>query len=129
MRDRKLTATNSIDYTTNTGTAYATTPNNLSNTGRYGLKTSANGSVLLSAKKCFVGCELVDWLLSISSTTPMHITARAQATAMLQVLLEDNVLQHVPNSSFEAEALPQDPTGTISCTPQFEDKYVFYRFC
>ena len=44
------------------------------------------------AKKTIVGSDLVDWLLTASSQTPVRIHSRAQATSMWQVLFEDRVL-------------------------------------
>ncbi|XP_015785676.1 LOW QUALITY PROTEIN: rap guanine nucleotide exchange factor 4-like [Tetranychus urticae] len=67
-------------------------------------------NVGLVYRNCLVGSELVDWLISASSVTPKRIHSRSQAAAMLQVLLEENVLT--------------SPTGDS----QFWDKYLFYRF-
>ncbi|RWS06253.1 rap guanine nucleotide exchange factor 4-like protein, partial [Dinothrombium tinctorium] len=61
-------------------------------------------------RKCMVGSELVDWLMSVSSTTPIRIHSRSQAAAMWQPLVEEGVLCSVSNEC------------------QFLDKYVFYRF-
>jgi hypothetical protein len=61
-----------------------------------------------------VGSELVDWMLACSTGTAARLHSRFQASAMLQVLLEEGVLVRL-----------DQPTPHAS----FEDKYVFYKFC
>ena len=73
---------------------------------------AAVGSQLSSCRKCLVGTEMVDWLVALSATTPLHVHSRAQAVAMWQVLVEETVLR---------------PVGT-DCDLAFADKYLFYRF-
>lgn len=62
-------------------------------------------------RKCVVGSELVDWLITVSLSTPLRIHSRSQATGMWQVLLEEGVLKSVNGNN------------------HFHDKYIFYRFC
>ncbi|XP_072382091.1 rap guanine nucleotide exchange factor 4 isoform X1 [Diabrotica undecimpunctata] len=57
-------------------------------------------------RRCAPGTELVDWLLSVSSS----IHTRAQAAAMWQALLEEGVLSHVNKEQ------------------PFKDKCFLYRF-
>ncbi|KAI1283781.1 Rap guanine nucleotide exchange factor 4 [Halotydeus destructor] len=73
-------------------------------------KSTEVGQPLVN-RKCLLGTEMVDWLLGVSSSTPLHVHSRAQAVAMWQVLLEEGVLRHVQYSD--------DP---------FCDKLVAYRF-
>ncbi|XP_012907527.1 rap guanine nucleotide exchange factor 4 isoform X4 [Mustela putorius furo] len=61
---------------------------------------------LKTYRQCCVGTELVDWMLQ--QTSCVH--SRTQAVGMWQVLVEDNVLNHVDQEH------------------HFQDKYLFYRF-
>uniref|UniRef100_A0A3P8V821 Rap guanine nucleotide exchange factor 4 n=1 Tax=Cynoglossus semilaevis TaxID=244447 RepID=A0A3P8V821_CYNSE len=64
---------------------------------KYHLKTNS---------QCCVGTELVDWLIQQSSC----VHSRGQAVGMWQVLVEEEVLNHVDQEQ------------------SFQDKYLFYRF-
>ncbi|XP_059023006.1 rap guanine nucleotide exchange factor 4 isoform X4 [Mustela lutreola] len=61
---------------------------------------------LKTYRQCCVGTELVDWMLQ--QTSCVH--SRTQAVGVWQVLVEDNVLNHVDQEH------------------HFQDKYLFYRF-
>ncbi|XP_032211853.1 rap guanine nucleotide exchange factor 4 isoform X4 [Mustela erminea] len=61
---------------------------------------------LKTYRQCCVGTELVDWMLQ--QTSCVH--SRTQAVGMWQVLVEENVLNHVDQEH------------------HFQDKYLFYRF-
>uniref|UniRef100_T1JAB1 Rap guanine nucleotide exchange factor 4 n=1 Tax=Strigamia maritima TaxID=126957 RepID=T1JAB1_STRMM len=56
-------------------------------------------------RKCMVGTEMVDWILSQG-----NIHSRSHAIAMWQVILEEGVIAHVTEEH------------------HFKDKYLFYRF-
>lgn len=71
-------------------------------------RKTENGGVF---RKCLVGCEMTDWLISVSTVTPVRVHSRAQAVAMWQVLMEEDVLI------------------SPSIERHFQDKYCFYRFC
>lgn len=75
-----------------------------------------------------IGSELVDWLITVSSQTPVRVHSRSQAVSMLQVLYEDCVL--LP---FEYEKYtlvdPDDVRGTLSDKGSFtDDPDSFYRW-
>ncbi|EFX81993.1 hypothetical protein DAPPUDRAFT_210921 [Daphnia pulex] len=59
-----------------------------------------------TVRHCLVGTEMVDWLLGLSP----EVHSRAQASAMWQVLLDEQVIL------------------ALSKEHQFKDKFVFYRF-
>ncbi|XP_070212398.1 rap guanine nucleotide exchange factor 4-like isoform X2 [Littorina saxatilis] len=61
---------------------------------------------LRTYRRCMVGSEMTDWLLSQNTL----MQTRQQAVGMWQVLLEEGVLVHVCHEH------------------QFKDKYLFYRF-
>nr|KAG5701610.1 hypothetical protein BaRGS_019299 [Batillaria attramentaria] len=61
---------------------------------------------LRTYRRCMVGSEMTDWLMSLNTL----INTRQQAVGMWQVLLEEGVLVHVCHEH------------------QFKDKYLFYRF-
>ncbi|XP_074593766.1 exchange protein directly activated by cAMP [Brevipalpus obovatus] len=62
-------------------------------------------------RKCLVGSEMVDWLISVSTIAPTRVHSRSQAATMWQVLMEEDVLTSPTNE------------------PQFYDRYCFYEFC
>lgn len=66
-----------------------------------------------SFNKCITGSDLVEWLLTVSSQTPVRIHSRSQATSMWQVLFEDRVILPVLPSEF---------------SDVFQDDYTLYKF-
>ncbi|CAG2167450.1 unnamed protein product, partial [Oppiella nova] len=73
--------------------------------------------------KCIIGSELIDWILNVTTNTPVRVHSRGQAAAMCQVLLEGQVLIQVTTES-------QSTTpGADEIQPQFQDRYLLYRFC
>ncbi|CAG2115376.1 unnamed protein product [Medioppia subpectinata] len=75
--------------------------------------------------KCIIGSELIDWILNVTTNTPVRVHSRGQAAAMCQVLLEGQVLTQVTT-----ESVPSTTTGADDDNKsQFLDRYVLYRFC
>lgn len=84
---------------------------------------ASNGPVYM------VGSELVDWLMNVSSQTPVRVHSRSQAVSMLQVLLEDNVLLPLDYRLFTLSDDPDDLRGTLTDKASFLDAHdSFYRW-
>lgn len=72
---------------------------------------STTTCITRSHDKCITGGDLVDWILTVSSRTPVRIHSRSQATSMWQVLYEDRVIISLLND-----------------TDTFKDDYTLYKF-
>ncbi|KAJ8932732.1 hypothetical protein NQ314_014428 [Rhamnusium bicolor] len=78
-------------------------------------------------RRCAPGTELVDWLLSLSSS----IHTRAQAAGMWQGLLEEGVISHVPClfTTFRKPVNKQQINKlAVNKEQPFKDKCFLYRF-
>ena len=53
--------------------------------------------------RCIIGSELIDWILNVTTNTPVRVHSRGQAAAMCQVLLEANVLNTGLNIIFNLD--------------------------
>lgn len=75
-----------------------------------------------------IGSELVDWLITVSSQTPVRVHSRSQAVAMLQVLYEDSVLLPFDYKKYILSD-PDDIRGTLVDKGSFnDDPETFYRW-
>lgn len=84
---------------------------------------ASNGSIYM------IGSELVDWLMNVSSQTPVRVHSRSQAVSILQVLFEDNVLLPYDYHLFTLSDDPDDPRGSLIDKASFLDKEEsFYRW-
>lgn len=75
-----------------------------------------------------VGSELVDWLITVSSQTPVRVHSRSQAVSMLQVLYEDSVLLPFDYKKYVLSD-SDDARGTLIDKGSFaDDQESFYRW-
>lgn len=75
------------------------------------ITASSSSCVTRSYDKCITGADLVEWILTISSRTPVRIHSRSQATSMWQVLYEDRVI-----------------ISFLNDCDTFKDDYTLYKF-
>ena len=96
--------------------------NSMTPTGQSANLQSGNNPIYM------IGSELVDWLIMVSSQTPVRVHSRSQAASMLQVLYEDCVLLPFDYEKFIISD-PDDARGTLVDKGSFyDDQESFYRW-